>query len=63
MVKNTVDGGAQLQENNPTFCILPDILRAFFILFGPGAPIPKTRVRESLDDLVSILLETVQKGS
>jgi hypothetical protein len=62
MVKNTVDG-SQLHENNPTFCILLDILRAFFILFGPGVPSAKSRVRESLEDLVSILLETVQKGS
>jgi hypothetical protein len=54
---------AQPQESNPTFCILPDILRAFFILFGPDVPSAKSRVRESLEDLVSILLETVQKGS
>jgi hypothetical protein len=56
-------GGAQLQENNPTFCILPDILRAFFILFGLGGPSAKSPARGSLEDLVSILLETVQKGS
>jgi len=33
MVKITVDG-SQLQENNPTLCILPDILPVFFILFA-----------------------------
>ena len=48
MVKNTVDGGAQLQENNPTFCILPDILRAFFILFGPGIPSAKSEPKRRL---------------
>jgi hypothetical protein len=61
MVKNTVDG-SQLQENKPTFCILPDILRVFFILFARGGPSAKSGDRESLDNLISILLETVQKG-
>jgi hypothetical protein len=54
--------GSQLQEINPTFCILPDILRDFFILFALGVPSAGSRAGESLDDLVSILLETVQKG-
>jgi hypothetical protein len=61
MVKITVDG-SQPKENNPTLCILPEILRVFFILFAHGVPSHKSRARESPDELVSILLETVQKG-
>jgi hypothetical protein len=57
VIKNTLDG-SQLQENNPTFCILPDILRAFFILFDLAI----FAARESLGNLLSILLETIQKA-
>jgi hypothetical protein len=57
VVKNTVDR-SQPQKTNPVFCILPDILRVFFILFA----LDIFAAREPLDDLVSILLETIQKA-